>query len=89
MLGIQDVKRQFKKLQDRIFYDDILPPTGSQQISYARLIMLLGEKRVKRITLLSDGKVAIVEASILHYTSIPFTCPANHSTLENHHSSDH
>ena len=61
--GGQDLKRGWKKVEDRIFYDDILPPTGSQQISYARMMMLLGEKRVKRITLLSDGKIAIVEVT--------------------------
>jgi hypothetical protein len=57
------MKPMLVNLQDRIFYDDILPPTGSQQISFARLLQLLQDRRVKRITLLADGKVAIVEVS--------------------------
>ena len=28
MFGVKDLKRAYKKLQDRVFYDDILPPTG-------------------------------------------------------------
>ena len=69
---MQDIKRQYKKLQDRVFYDDILPPTGSQQISYARMMMLLGEKQVKRITMLSDGKIALVEVQ----RRPPIACPS-------------
>lgn len=57
-------------VQDRIFYDDILPPTGSQQISFARLLQLLADRRVKRITLLADGKVAIVEVGCCSACSI-------------------
>ena len=45
------------------------PPTGSQQISFARLLQLLQDRRVKRITMLADGKVAIVEVS--HWLSFP------------------
>lgn len=64
-IGVADVKRLWHKLNDRIFYDDILPPTGSQQISFARLLQLLADRRVKRITMLSDGKVAIVEVTCI------------------------
>jgi hypothetical protein len=58
------------QLQDRIFYDDILPPTGSQQISFARLLQLLQDRRVKRITMLADGKVAIVEVGQLQCITV-------------------
>lgn len=69
--GLKDVKRQWKKWQDKVFYDDILPPTGSQQISYARLMMLLTERKVKRIIMLADGKVAIVEVPVEGYAIDP------------------
>ena len=36
---------------------------GTLKISYGRLIQLLMQKRVKRVYLLADGQVAIVEAS--------------------------
>lgn len=75
-IGVADVKRLWHKLNDRIFYDDILPPTGSQQISFARLLQLLADRRVKRITMLSDGKVAIVEVTcILEYLSLAVSLP--------------
>ena len=43
---------------------EYLPMIGTLKISYARLIQLLLQKRVKRVYLLADGQVAIVEASI-------------------------
>ena len=54
---------------------------GSQQISYARLLQLLGERRVKRITMLADGKVAIVEVPLflscrpVVLSTLPEVCP--------------
>eukprot|EP00208_Stichococcus_sp_RCC1054_P005895 CAMPEP_0206144500 /NCGR_PEP_ID=MMETSP1473-20131121/24271_1 /ASSEMBLY_ACC=CAM_ASM_001109 /TAXON_ID=1461547 /ORGANISM="Stichococcus sp, Strain RCC1054" /LENGTH=933 /DNA_ID=CAMNT_0053540335 /DNA_START=302 /DNA_END=3104 /DNA_ORIENTATION=- len=54
----------FQKVRDFVLYDNFLPPTGSVQMSYSRLLHLLTEKRVKRITLLSDGKCAIVEVPL-------------------------
>ncbi|KAI7840859.1 hypothetical protein COHA_005451 [Chlorella ohadii] len=59
-----EMRKTAKRLYDRVYYGDVLPPIGSFQISYARLLMLLHDKRVKRIILLSDGRSAIVEIPV-------------------------
>ena len=53
----------------QVYYGDILPPVGSQQISYARFMDLVQRKRVKRVVLMSDGKVAMVEVPVEGYAS--------------------
>lgn len=63
------VKAAYKSLRDKVYYGDILPPVGSQQISYARFMDLLHDKRIKRIILLSDGKIAMVEVPVEGYAS--------------------
>lgn len=68
-LSPSNVKAMYKSLRDKVYYGDILPPVGSQQISYARFMDLLHDKRIKRIILLSDGKVAMVEVPVEGYAS--------------------
>ncbi|KAG7666975.1 hypothetical protein KSW81_000723 [Nannochloris sp. 'desiccata'] len=61
---IASLKKQGKKIYDRVYYGDVFPPTGSFQLSYARLLELLAKKKVKRLVLLSDGRTAIVEIPV-------------------------
>ncbi len=68
-LSPSNIKAMYKSLRDKVYYGDILPPVGSQQISYARFMDLLHDKRIKRIILLSDGKVAMVEVPVEGYGS--------------------
>ena len=73
-LSLSDVsfgklKKQFNSVKDRIYYGDILPPVGSQQLSYARFMDLMHDKKVKRVILLSDGKIAMVEIPVEGYAS--------------------
>ena len=63
------LKKQFNSVKDRIYYGDILPPVGSQQLSYARFMDLMHDKKVKRVILLSDGKIAMVEIPVEGYAS--------------------
>lgn len=60
--------KKLKETRDRIYFGsgDYLPLIGTLQISYARLIQLLLQKKVKRVYLLADGQVAIVEVN-LHF----------------------
>ncbi len=58
--GVSD-RLQVKAVRDRIYYGDLLPPVGSQQLSYARFMQLLTMKQVKRVTLMADGQIALVE----------------------------
>ena len=60
-LNLKNLQNQYKALRDRVYYGDALPPVGSQQLSYARFMELLADKRVKRIMLLADGQIALVE----------------------------
>ncbi len=63
------VTAAFKSLKDKIYYGDILPPVGSQQISYARFMDLMHDKRIKRVILLGDAKIAMVEVPVEGYAS--------------------
>lgn len=56
--------RKGRAAYDRVNYGDVLPPVGSVRMSYARFLDLLQQKRVKRITVLGDGAVAIVEVPV-------------------------
>lgn len=58
------VKSSGKRLYDKVYYGDLFAPTGSFQLSYARLLELLHRRKVKRLILLSDGKSAIVEMPV-------------------------
>ena len=68
-LSFGKLKKQFNVVKDRVYYGDILPPVGSQQLSYARFMDLMHDKRIKRVILLSDGKVAMVELPVEGYAS--------------------
>lgn len=68
-LNLPELKKQFKTLYDRVYYGDVLPPVGSQQISYARMLDLLAQKRIKRITIMADGQVALVEVPVEGWAS--------------------
>ena len=57
----QKASKQLTQFQDKANYQEHLPPIGSPHMSYAWLLKMLSEKLVKRIILLGDGKVAIVE----------------------------
>jgi cell division protease FtsH len=58
------LKSSGKRLYDKVYYGDLFAPTGSFQLSYARLLELLHRRKVKRLILLSDGKTAIVEMPV-------------------------
>lgn len=64
-----NVKGALNSLKDKVYYGDVLPPVGSQQISYARFMDLFMDKRIKRVILMSDGKVAMVEVPVEGYAS--------------------
>lgn len=63
--------RQTREFWDRIFYGDAFPPVGGAVLSYARLLELLHQKRVKRLYLMADGTEAIVEVPVQGFTSDP------------------
>lgn len=60
----EKLKATSKRVYDRVYYGDVFPPTGSFQLSYARLLEMLHKRKVKRIMLLSDGRTAIVEIPV-------------------------
>lgn len=61
---LQKLKDSGKKMYDKVYYGDLFAPTGSFQLSYARLLELLHKRKVKRLILLSDGRSAIVEIPV-------------------------
>jgi len=61
---VGDAYKKGKDLYDRVYYGDVLPPVGSVRMSYARFLDLMHSKQVKRITVLGDGAVAIVEVPV-------------------------
>ena len=61
---VSNLKSGAKRVYDKVYYGDLFAPTGSFQLSYARLLELLHKRKVKRLVLLSDGKTAIVEIPV-------------------------
>lgn len=61
--SIGNIRKSFQEFKDRIYYGETLPPVGSLSLSYARFLELLAERRVKRIIIMSDGKIAMVEVT--------------------------
>ena len=59
--SLKNVKQTFQDFSDKIYYGETLPPVGSLTLSYAKFLDLLEARQVKRITLMADGKVALVE----------------------------
>ena len=57
----KDIGKSARKLYDRIYYGEVLPPVGAAEMSYARLLEHLENKTVKRIVLLADSRYALVE----------------------------
>ena len=44
--------------------DEQLPAIGPGRLSYARFLNLMHERQIKRITIIGDGKIALVEIPI-------------------------
>ena len=61
--SIGNIQEGFQNFKDRIYYGETLPPVGSLSLSYARFLELLAERRIKRIIIMSDGKIAMVEVA--------------------------
>lgn len=59
--SLQDIKKTFQQFADKVNYGETLPPVGSLSLSYAKFLDLLEARQVKRITLMADGKIALVE----------------------------
>ena len=59
------VHTQWRLLKDRMFPQRTVPMVGDQTISYARLLELMEQKRVKRITIFNGGGDALVEVPSL------------------------
>ena len=66
--SLKNIKKTFQEVSDKIYYGETLPPVGSLTLSYSKFLDLLEARQVKRITLLADGKVALVEVLFLHST---------------------
>ena len=62
--NMKDLKKTFQSFSDKIYYGEVLPPVGSLSLSYSKFLDLLEARQVKRITILADGKVALVEVSL-------------------------
>lgn len=64
--SLKDIQKTFKDFSDKIYYGETLPPVGSLTLSYSKFLDLLEARQVKRITLMADGKVALVEVLCMH-----------------------
>ena len=68
----QKISKLWTRFQDSINFGEILPPIGSQQLSYAKFLQLLSHRKIKRIILMDNATCAIVEVCSL--SSIPLLC---------------
>ena len=41
-----NIKKGFTTFRDRVYYGDVLPPVGSQTLSYARMLEMLSQRKV-------------------------------------------
>lgn len=65
--SLKNIKKTFQDFSDKIYYGETLPPVGSLTLSYSKFLDLLEARQVKRITLLADGKVALVEVPCMRH----------------------
>ena len=42
-----NIKKGFTTFRDRVYYGDVLPPVGSQTLSYARMLEMLSQRKVR------------------------------------------
>ena len=63
----KQIGQAWRRLQDTVQFAEILPPIGSQQLSYARFLELLNARRVKRVILMSDATCALVEVGSMGF----------------------
>ena len=63
---MKEIERGLKDISDRVYFGsgEYLPIVGTMRMSYGRLIQLLKARRVKRIYLMADGQIAIVEVGL-------------------------
>lgn len=71
-MGTSSLVDAWRRLVDKVMYNKLLPVVGFH-LSYARLLQLLQQRKVKRIIMLGDGKTAIVEIVIPRFESNPDT----------------
>lgn len=69
-IDVKELYKQARSLYDKVYYGDVLPPVGSAKISYAKLLQLLAERKVKRLYLMADGRYALVEVPVPGTASI-------------------
>ena len=71
--GVKEKMEQWKKnpegmrwlhVKDKLYPQNCIPPVGDATISYARLLELLSQRRVKRLNILNNGRDAIVEVPV-------------------------
>ena len=60
----QKITKLWTRFQDSINFEEILPPIGSQQLSYAKFLQLLSHRKIKRIILMDNATCAIVEVHL-------------------------
>ena len=41
------ITKGFTTFRDRVYYGDVLPPVGSQTLSYARMLEMLSQRKVR------------------------------------------
>ena len=58
------LKNAWKAVEERIFFERLVPPVGMETISYARFMELMFHMKVKRIVILAEGTAAIVEVML-------------------------
>ena len=76
----QKISKLWTRFQDSINFGEILPPIGSQQLSYAKFLQLLSHRKIKRIILMDNATCAIVEVCSLSLLSFPGPCLLTHQS---------
>ena len=88
--SIGNIQQGFQNFKDRIYYGETLPPVGSLSLSYASFLELLAQRIIKRIIIMSDGKIAMVEVPQLtlfadDVQTVPYCMHASSEHHKLHH----
>ena len=60
----EQLSKAYKAVEERIFFERLVPPVSLETISYARFMELMFNMKVKRIIILAEGTAAIAEVRL-------------------------
>eukprot|EP01025_Chloroclados_australasicus_P034264 TRINITY_DN3506_c0_g1_i3.p1 TRINITY_DN3506_c0_g1~~TRINITY_DN3506_c0_g1_i3.p1 ORF type:complete len:377 (-),score=34.06 TRINITY_DN3506_c0_g1_i3:8-1138(-) len=67
--ALTSLRSSFRKIYDKVYFGDMLPPVGSLRLSYSRFMQLMHDRMVKRVYIMGEGRMALVEVPVTGWAS--------------------